>query len=112
MGPIWVAAFAFDLAYHLRLTGIACAAWTAQVMTCKRAASLAAETNGEVELGTPFAHREVAEKEDATRSQTVFDCGGPTFSEIVKDPPRHEDSAGEADFRAASMLPRPAHLTE
>src|SRR5262249_51335072 len=23
-GPIWVAAFAFDLAYHLRLTGIAC----------------------------------------------------------------------------------------
>jgi hypothetical protein len=36
-------------------------------MTCKRAASLAAETNGEVELGTRYAHREVAEEEDATR---------------------------------------------
>jgi hypothetical protein len=53
MGLIWVAAFAFDLAYYPCLTGIA-AAWTAQVTICKRAGILAAETNGEV--GTRYAH--------------------------------------------------------
>src|SRR5262245_41680907 len=74
-------------------------------MTCKRVASLAAQTNGEVERGTRYAHRKVAEEEDGTRRRPCSTGGGPTFSDIVKDPLRHEDSAGEADFASPQCCP-------
>src|SRR5262249_26820501 len=57
-----------------------------RLMTCKGAVSLPAQTNGEVERGTRYAHRQVAEEEDGTRRRPCSTGGGPTFSGIVKDP--------------------------
>jgi hypothetical protein len=67
-------------------------------MTCKRAAGLAAETNGEVDLERAMRIAKLRKKRLRPGVDSVRRGATPAFSDIIKDRPLHEKSAGEADF--------------